>query len=400
MPDFLIVPYVKLFPNKITYFERPDNVIFSEKQKETHENLKDNTNRSNDLSENSRRRLKEKIDIMIFRAEVKKITGRITKNKNIETEILTEKKEKYKNPIWFKLSMITITLSSKQSHSDIEIKTGLLNPFLKELNRKFNVKNYIWKAEKQENGNIHFHIIIDKYIKHQEIRSIWNRIQNLPGFEYVNKFRKNQKEFYHNGFRYNTNSEDSPELQQKKYQKKVAEDFKNPNSTDVHSLKYIRKTAAYLAEYMTKGVTNTLRLDVMRLIENEVNAITKYIKKVSPVIINYINDKEKIKKINEILSIQSERLNVLNENFNYLKRLGVTGRIYGLSRNLSKLKNPVICSEFHNIPDIEIIQKIKTFEKITPVKNNEVRSIWFDSKKTPEYYNFLSNSYELCVNDL
>src|SRR5690554_5071199 len=63
------------------------------------------------------------------------------------------------------LVFITLTLSSKQVHDDNFIKRNLLNNFIIYMGRKFDMKNYLWKAEKQKNGSIHFHIVTDVYIK-------------------------------------------------------------------------------------------------------------------------------------------------------------------------------------------------------------------------------------------
>ena len=90
---------------------------------------------------------------------------------------------------------MTVTLASEQIHSDSEIKRKLLNPFLSELSRLCLKKkdsgsqssgdltiNYLWRAEKQKNGNIHFHLIIDRFIPVQTVNAIWNRIQDRLGY--------------------------------------------------------------------------------------------------------------------------------------------------------------------------------------------------------------------------
>ncbi len=33
----------------------------------------------------------------------------------------------------------------------------MLNRFLEKIRYQYNVKSYLWKAESQKNGNIHFH---------------------------------------------------------------------------------------------------------------------------------------------------------------------------------------------------------------------------------------------------
>jgi hypothetical protein len=90
-----------------------------------------------------------------------------------------------------KFVFITLTLSANQIHSDQEIKKLLLKPFIRKLRDNFKVDNYIWKAESQQNGRIHFHLIIDKYIDKQVIQNEWNRCQNALG--YIDTFFKEFK---------------------------------------------------------------------------------------------------------------------------------------------------------------------------------------------------------------
>lgn len=90
----------------------------------------------------------------------------------------------------FKINFITLTLSSAQMHSDTYINKHLLKPFLTWLERHWNVHNYIWKAEIQDNGNIHYHITTNKYIPKKSIQSKWNSIQNNHGYVKVHPITK------------------------------------------------------------------------------------------------------------------------------------------------------------------------------------------------------------------
>lgn len=117
-----------------------------------------------------------------------------------------------------KHTFVTLTLSSRQIHCDKTIKRECLNHFLIYLNRHYGVRNYVWKAELQKNGNIHYHIITDKFIPHQELRELWNTAQNR--LSYVDMF-----------------------------------DHSNPNSTDIHSLQRVKNVMAYVGKYMSKNIT-------------------------------------------------------------------------------------------------------------------------------------------------
>ena len=154
----------------------------------------------------------------------------------------------------YKLGLLTLTLPSEQKHTDNEIKHKALNNFFTQMRTKYELQNYLWKAEKQKNGNIHFHIVIDKYVEHSAIRSIWNKI--LDGLGYIESYRANQKAFHKNGFR------PRPELfkhwslksQIEAYKSGQVTNWSNPSSTvDIHSLKKVRNAKAYLAKYLTKN---------------------------------------------------------------------------------------------------------------------------------------------------
>jgi hypothetical protein len=91
-----------------------------------------------------------------------------------------------------KLVFVTLTLSSTQFSSDLEVKKQLLKPFIRFLREKKGCRNWLYKCERQKNGRIHFHVIIDKYIKKEEIRETWNRLQEKEGYlsEYEAKYGK------------------------------------------------------------------------------------------------------------------------------------------------------------------------------------------------------------------
>lgn len=85
------------------------------------------------------------------------------------------KKGEIRHNFTFRLAFITLTLSAAQNHSDKHIKDHMLQPFLYFITRYYKA-NYVWKAETQLNGNIHFHITIDTFIHWKVIRKKWNQI--------------------------------------------------------------------------------------------------------------------------------------------------------------------------------------------------------------------------------
>lgn len=153
----------------------------------------------------------------------------------------------------FKLSFITLTLSSKQIHSDHEIKTKCLNQFLVEARKKWGVVHYLWRAESQKNGNIHFHILCDKFLPWSEMRDTWNRIQNKLG--YVDTYRDQMRKFHSGGFKVRETllTKWSYKNQLRAYRTGCKHDWNAPNSSDIHSVNKIKNLPAYLAKYCTKN---------------------------------------------------------------------------------------------------------------------------------------------------
>jgi hypothetical protein len=121
------------------------------------------------------------------------------------------------------------------------------------LSRKWKVNNYIWRAERQANGSIHFHIVSDRFIPWNELRNVWNRCQQALG--YVTRYRENQVLWHRGGFRCHEELLPKwPRAQQiKAYRDGVLHDWASPNSTDIHSIKLISDVKAYFKKYMTKS---------------------------------------------------------------------------------------------------------------------------------------------------
>ena len=88
------------------------------------------------------------------------------------------------------------------------------------------LRSYVWRVERQFNGNVHFHITTDSWLPHDNIKDTWNWYLKPLGF--IDKFRQN-----------NTSE--------------------HPNSTDVHSVNAIRNLASYMVKYMTKDPKQMLK---------------------------------------------------------------------------------------------------------------------------------------------
>lgn len=86
------------------------------------------------------------------------------------------------------VTFLTTTLPTKQVHTDLEIKSVCLDNFMNKLRYHLGKFSYVWKAEAQANGNIHFHFIIDSNIDKKISDKLWHDSIDLLG--YVTSFEK------------------------------------------------------------------------------------------------------------------------------------------------------------------------------------------------------------------
>lgn len=151
-----------------------------------------------------------------------------------------------------KLSFATLTLSSAQRHSDIFLKNTMLNQLLVELRQEHDDLLYIWRSEKQYNGNCHFHIILNKFIHSAKLRKQWNRIQNKHGYveEYRQKFNNMSFEEYISYMAIYPNISAAALI--KYYKQGQDTGWTNPNSTDINYLKKVNDVQAYISKELTK----------------------------------------------------------------------------------------------------------------------------------------------------
>jgi len=247
--SFDIIPHLSIHPDKIcTYSEIKWNKPHSKNSYKINssgeiesraDRIKDSSRSAEGkVSKIARRKISKATDYLLLQARPQTQLNRIS-GKHVK----------------FRIAFITLTLPSLQIHSDNEIKSKCLNSFLLELKKFYQVRNYIWRAEKQANGNLHFHVITDKFVPWSEIRDRWNRIVNKLG--YVDRYREEMIKFHSEGFKVRNELLKTWEYkaQVKAYQTGKANDFSNPNSTDIHSVGKIGNIKAYISKYMTKNDT-------------------------------------------------------------------------------------------------------------------------------------------------
>lgn len=71
-------------------------------------------------------------------------------------------------------TLATLTLPVEQAHEDREINRKCLQPFLQVMRREYGVELYAWRAEAQENGNLHYHCLLDRYVPKRALQAAWN----------------------------------------------------------------------------------------------------------------------------------------------------------------------------------------------------------------------------------
>lgn len=252
-----IVPKISIHPSKINIYNelhwdphRPvtdksllaskfnfdsEGNIIETNEKRTAQIIKSSRKANGKISKHARKKMTKASDYLLMMAG----------NKSVQSQFSGR-------TFQFKISFITLTLPSYQIDDDKTIINKCLNQFIIEIKKSYKVKNYIWRAEKQKNGNIHFHILTDRYIPWQELRNRWNRIINKLG--YVTRYREEQENWHRNGFR------PRPELtktwslkaQQKAYERGAKQHWNSPNTTDIHSVRKIHNIKKYITKYMSK----------------------------------------------------------------------------------------------------------------------------------------------------
>jgi hypothetical protein len=202
----ILIPYVSIKPGFITTYEQVENRRPRTQSQILNElNLKE-TATEGEISQKAERRIKTAIDWLLFMALPKKA-----------------KAPKTGKEFSFKINFITLTLAAPQMHPDKVISASCLHQFLIEARQQWGLQNYVWRAEAQRNGNIHFHIVTDVFCPWSQVKRTWNRIQEKLG--YVTAFQ-------------------------------AKHGHRDPNSTDIHSVARIKNISAYLAKYCAKNSPN------------------------------------------------------------------------------------------------------------------------------------------------
>jgi len=209
----LMIPYVALHYRKLVMYELPAfarrrmggaaHNFFSDGEKVAYT--------SGSLSKGAAKRLKRALELLVDVSPTK-------------TFIKPSTMQKFQ----FKLTFATLTLPFEQGDiTDTRIVHECLGPMLRKMRRRWGMRHYVWRAEKQKNGNLHFHITSNVYMPYDQLRDEWNRCLNELSF--IDQFEKKHG-------------------------------HRHPNSTDIHSVRKVRDIAAYMVKYMSKETPEHLKV--------------------------------------------------------------------------------------------------------------------------------------------
>lgn len=165
------------------------------------------------------------------------------------------------------ITFATLTLPSSQiqsiteneviyNHTDKEIKNKCFNGLMTELRQVKGIKSYVWRSERQMNGSIHFHILLDRFIDKDWLRSRWNSYTELLG--YVTPYTKKMQNLsFHDYVLLRNDKKKSIKQLEKAFLQGKSNNWTQPNSTDIKLLYDIENVAAYISTYMSEDSKHT-----------------------------------------------------------------------------------------------------------------------------------------------
>lgn len=154
------------------------------------------------LTQHARKRLLSAIDILIQRNPTHRIYNPISESEHD-----------------FSINFITLTIASNRMIEAREGYDALLSKWIRYMRDKYGVKEYVWKAELQERGQLHYHVATNQFIPWQVIRWKWNSLMKQEGL--LNDYAREHGNF-------------------------------NPNSVDVHAVESEEDILGYISKEIAK----------------------------------------------------------------------------------------------------------------------------------------------------
>lgn len=204
MEERVYIPQVQIRSNAIVGYCTPEPP-YSHKRHD----LSPYKTYSGRVNEDVSKRIRKTLDIFLQRSPERMIFNTVTNQQNK-----------------FRLSFATLTIPDEKEVDAREAYKGLkvfLDHFRRTPARKAiseQLKSYIWKAELQKRGQIHYHITSNSFLNAYEVRRVWNGVCFRRGWmdTYIKRYG-------------NT----------------------NPNSTDIKAVRKINDIQAYLGKYLAKS---------------------------------------------------------------------------------------------------------------------------------------------------
>lgn len=166
------------------------------------------------FTDHARKRLMSAIDILIQRNPTRKIWNPISESEHD-----------------FSINFITLTIASDIAIGARQGYDLLLSKWIRYMRDKYGMKEYVWKAELQQRGQIHYHILSNCFIPWQVIRWKWNKVQREAGL--LDDWAREHHNF-------------------------------NPNSTDIHVMEKLDNVMDYISKEIGKdgfaGMENGYRV--------------------------------------------------------------------------------------------------------------------------------------------
>lgn len=146
---------------------------------------------------------------------------------------------------------ITLTLPYQQTHPDSEITKKILGTFFDKCRKIGILENYVWRAEKQINGNIHYHILTDSFVNYSMIYKIW--LISLERLNYVSQYKKKFGSMCFSDYKNLAHNKNIDLIKlSDRYAKGVRDGWKFPPCVETDYCNDISQVSSYIAKYTAK----------------------------------------------------------------------------------------------------------------------------------------------------
>lgn len=194
MRDITWIPAIQVRYRSLLLYYYPDTPL-------SHKRTVCTTRYTGKVTASTKKRIMRTVDILLQKSPLQSVINPITQKVN-----------------QFQLTFITLTISAINPVCHKEAYKKGLARFLDWMRYK-GCTTYIWKAELQKRGQIHYHITTNKFIRYDELQKAWNSIQRKAGW--LDDYYEKHKRW-------------------------------NANSTDIHAVHKVHRLDLYIAKYISK----------------------------------------------------------------------------------------------------------------------------------------------------